>query len=137
MWLRRGTKLHRCADCVYWEPALAYFGEPTGQGGCRFSVSRNRKGDKLRECATYEEVKKMTLEIKPQEVKELESLIIFLKDSLAEHRLLMNPSIVYLVEQTIKALEKLKQIEANQVELEAEGEIVELDEDQAILFKEG
>ena len=69
--------------------------------------------------------------------KELDALIHFWKDSLAEHRLLMSPSTVYLVEQTIKALEKLKQIEANQVELEAEGEIVELDEDQARLFKEG
>jgi hypothetical protein len=34
---------------------LTYFGEPTGQGGCQFSVARNRKGDKLRECASYQE----------------------------------------------------------------------------------
>jgi len=43
-------------------------------------------------------------------VKELESLIQFWKDSLAQHRLLMNPSTVYLVEQTILNLEELKQI---------------------------
>ena len=43
-------------------------------------------------------------------IKELESLIQFWKDSLAEHRLLMSPSSVYLVEQTIKRLEDLKQI---------------------------
>ena len=36
---------------------------------------------------------------------ELDSLIRFWKDSLAEHRLLMSPSAVYLVEQTIKRLE--------------------------------
>ena len=63
-------------------------------------------------------------------VKELESLIHFWKDSLAQHRLLMSPSTVYLVEQTIKSLEELK-------EIKAEGEIVELDEDQAKLFEEG
>jgi len=40
-------------------------------------------------------------------MKELESLIHFWKDSLAEHRLLMSPSTVYLVEQTIKSLETL------------------------------
>ena len=73
----------------------------------------------------------------PEPDRELESLIHFWKDSLAVHRLLMSPSTVYLVEQTIKAMEKLKQIEAKQVELEAEGEIVKLDEDQASLFKEG
>ena len=43
-------------------------------------------------------------------IKELESLIQFWKDSLAEHRLLMSPSTVYLVEQTILNLEELKQI---------------------------
>ena len=41
--------------------------------------------------------------------RELEALIRFWKDSLAEHRLLMNPSTVYLVEQTVKALEELKE----------------------------
>jgi hypothetical protein len=47
--------------------------------------------------------------------KELEALIRFWKDSLAEHRLLMSPSIVYLVEQTIRSLKELKQIkEASQ-----------------------
>lgn len=44
------------------------------------------------------------------QTKELESLIHFWKDSLAEHRLLMSPSTIYLVEQTIKRLEELKQI---------------------------
>jgi hypothetical protein len=38
---------------------------------------------------------------------ELESLIRFWKDSLAEHRLLMSPSTAYLTEQTIKELEIL------------------------------
>ncbi len=56
----RGTILHRCADCSYWEPALTYFGEPTGQGGCRFAPARNRKGDKLRECGEYEEAQQMS-----------------------------------------------------------------------------
>ncbi|MBW2560640.1 MAG: hypothetical protein JRE40_07275 [Deltaproteobacteria bacterium] len=42
--------------------------------------------------------------------KELESLIHFWKDRLAQHRLLMSPSTVYLVEQTIKGLEELKEI---------------------------
>jgi len=41
---------------------------------------------------------------------ELESLIRFWKDSLAQHRLLMNPSAVYLVEQTIKTLETVTTI---------------------------
>ncbi len=39
---------------------------------------------------------------------ELDQLIQFWKDSLATHRLLMNPSTIYLVEQTIKCLEELK-----------------------------
>lgn len=52
-------KLHKCVDCVFWEPALTYFGAATGQGGCRFTLARNRKGDKPRECATYREGKKM------------------------------------------------------------------------------
>ena len=43
----------KCVNCEYWDPALTYFGEPTGQGGCRFSVARNRKGNKVRECDTY------------------------------------------------------------------------------------
>lgn len=42
--------------------------------------------------------------------KELVALIHFWKDRLAQHRLLMNPSTIYLVEQTIKNLEELKQI---------------------------
>jgi hypothetical protein len=46
----------------------------------------------------------------PETDRELESLIQFWKDSLAQHRLLMSPSTVYLVEQTIKRLEELKQI---------------------------
>lgn len=112
MRLKPGLELHRCADCAYWEPALTYFGEPTGQGGCRFTPARNRKGDKLRECDKYREGNKMEaeVEIKPQEVKELDSLIHFWKDSLAEHRLLMSPSTVYLVEQTICNLKELKEI---------------------------
>jgi hypothetical protein len=105
--LKLRLELHRCADCAYWQPALTYFGEPTGQGGCHFSVARNRKGEKLRECDMYGEGRKMAVEVKPHEVKELENLIIFWKDSLAQHRLLMEPSAVYLVEQTIKALEEL------------------------------
>ena len=44
--------------------------------------------------------------------KELESLICFWKDSLAQHRLLMSPSAVYLVEQTIKSLETLENLAA-------------------------
>jgi hypothetical protein len=106
--LKPGLELHRCADCAHWEPALTYFGEPTGQGGCRFTAARNRKGARLRECEKYQEGK--MVEVKPQEVKELESLIIFWKDSLAEHRLLISPFTVYLVEQTIKSLEDLKRI---------------------------
>lgn len=43
-------------------------------------------------------------------IKELESLIQFWKDSLAEHRLLMSPSTVYLTEQTIKSLQELRDI---------------------------
>lgn len=53
MRLKPAITLHRCADCVYWEPALTYFGEPTGQGGCRFSMARNRKGDLVRECDNF------------------------------------------------------------------------------------
>ncbi len=45
-------------------------------------------------------------------MKELESLIHFWKDSLAEHRLLMSPSTAYLVEQTIKCLETLANLTA-------------------------
>ncbi len=102
--------LHRCADCAYWQPALNCFGKPTERGGCPFAPARNRKGDKLRECEIYEEDRKMTAELKPQGTKELESLVHFWKDSLSEHRLLISPSTVYLVEQTIKSLEELKQI---------------------------
>ena len=110
MQLRLGTKLHKCADCAYWKPTLNYFGDPTGRGGCRFSVARNRKGDILRECTKYQELNKMEVEVKPQEVEELEPLIYFWKDKLAEHRLLMGPDTIYLVEQTILNLEGLKQI---------------------------
>ncbi|MBC8276208.1 MAG: hypothetical protein H8E40_14740 [Chloroflexi bacterium] len=46
----------------------------------------------------------------PELDKELESLIHFWKDSLAEHRLLMSPSSIYLAEQTIRSLEELKEI---------------------------
>ena len=42
--------------------------------------------------------------------KELDTLIHYWKDNLAEHRLLMSPSTVYLVQQTIKSLEKLNRI---------------------------
>jgi len=53
------------------------------------------------------------VEVRSQEARELDSLIHFWKDSLAEHRLLMSPSTVYLVEQTIIRLEVLKRIEEN------------------------
>ncbi|MBA7577867.1 hypothetical protein ES708_19722 [subsurface metagenome] len=43
-------------------------------------------------------------------MSELESLIQFWKDGLAQHRLLMNPATIYLVEQPIKALQELKNI---------------------------
>ena len=43
----------------------------------------------------------------PEPDRELNSLIRFWQDSLAEHRLLMSPSAVYLVEQTIRRLETL------------------------------
>jgi len=131
--LKPGITLHQCADCAYWEPALTYFGEPTGQGGCRFATARNRKDDKLRECDKYQEGKPLEgkpqtvsepeLERKPsgmsellksQEVKMLGSLIIFWNDSLAQHRLLMSPSTVYLVEQTIKSLEILANMTTGQ-----------------------
>jgi hypothetical protein len=39
--------------------------------------------------------------------KELDALIHFWRDSLAEHRLLMSPSAIYLAEQTIRSLETL------------------------------
>ena len=39
---------------------------------------------------------------------ELDNLIQFWKDALATHRLLMKPSAIYLVEQTIKLLEELQ-----------------------------
>ena len=45
------------------------------------------------------------------ELKELEGLIHFWKDSLAEHRLLMSPEAVYLIEQTIKSLQDLAERE--------------------------
>jgi len=51
----------------------------------------------------------------PEPDKELEPLIQFWKDSLAQHRLLMSPSTVYLVEQTIKSLEELKNTKEVQV----------------------
>ena len=44
-------------------------------------------------------------------MSELDSLIQFWKDSLAQHRLLMNPATIYLVEQTIKHLERLKELD--------------------------
>jgi hypothetical protein len=120
--LKTGLELHRCIDCAHWEPALTYFGDPTGQGGCRFTPARNRKGDRLRECEKYREGKKMEVEVKPREVKELHSLIHFWKDSLAEHRLLISPSTVYLVEQTIKSLEDLKRIkESNMMSIAKPG----------------
>ena len=42
--------------------------------------------------------------------EELGALIQFWKDSLAQHRLLMSPSAIYLVEMTIKCLGVLKHI---------------------------
>lgn len=50
-------ELHQCVDCAHWKPCLNLFGGPTGHGGCRFSIARNRKGDKLRECDKYQEDK--------------------------------------------------------------------------------
>jgi len=44
--------------------------------------------------------------------EELESLICFWKDGLAQHRLLISPSAIYLVEQTIKSLETLANLTA-------------------------
>lgn len=44
-------------------------------------------------------------------MSELDALIQFWKDALAQHRLLMEPSPIYLVEQTIKRLEELKKIQ--------------------------
>lgn len=44
--------------------------------------------------------------------KELESLICFWKDSLAQHRLLMSPSAIYLAEQTIESLKTLANLAA-------------------------
>lgn len=41
----------------------------------------------------------------------LDQLISYWKDTLAQNRLLLSPSVIYLVEQTIKSLEKLKKIE--------------------------
>jgi len=48
------------------------------------------------------------VKVRSQEARELDSLIHFWKDSLAEHRLLMSPSTIYLVEQTINRLEELR-----------------------------
>lgn len=45
---------------------------------------------------------------------ELEQLIQYWKDTLAQHRLLMNPSVQYLVGQTIKRLEELKKIKESE-----------------------
>lgn len=44
-------------------------------------------------------------------MSELDSLIQFWKDALSQHRLLMNPATIYLVEQTIKHLERLNELE--------------------------
>lgn len=41
-------------------------------------------------------------------MSDLDSLIRFWQDALSTHRLLMEPSAIYLVEQTIKRLEGLK-----------------------------
>lgn len=53
--LEQKVDFHRCADCVYWKPALTYYGEPTGNGGCQFSTPKNRKGNKLRQCDRFQE----------------------------------------------------------------------------------
>jgi hypothetical protein len=53
------------------------------------------------------------VKVRSQKARELDSLIHFWKDSLAEHRLLMSPSTIYLVEQTISRLEKFRRIEEN------------------------
>jgi len=43
-------------------------------------------------------------------MSQLDELIQFWKDWLAETRFIMNPDAIYLVEQTIKRLEELKQL---------------------------
>jgi len=109
------TEPRKCIDCAYWKPALTYFGEPTGRGGCQFTVARNRKGDKLRECAHYRG-KRETNPGEPlpsketQAVGELDELIHYHKDALFYDRHLMAPSVQYLIEGTIRHLEELRRL---------------------------
>jgi len=44
---------------------------------------------------------------------ELDALIHFWRDSLAEHRLLMSPAAIYMAEQTIRSLETLANLTAS------------------------
>ena len=44
------------------------------------------------------------------EIKEIDALIRFHRDGLAQYRLQMSPSAQYLEEQTIKALEELERL---------------------------
>jgi hypothetical protein len=118
------NSLHRCVDCAYWKPALTYFGEPTGQGGCQFSAARNRKGGKPRECTHYRErreagspsvaVEDCSHEPLPSNegktMDELDKLIHYHKDNLFYNRHLMAPSVQYLVESTVKHLEELRRL---------------------------
>lgn len=117
---------HKCTDCAYWKPALTYFGKPTGQGGCQFTVARNRKGDKLRECAHYRQKQETNPgkssatvddcfhEPLPSNGRkttgELDELIHYHKDTLFYDRHLMAPSVQYLIEGTIRHLEELRRL---------------------------
>ena len=47
-------------------------------------------------------------------MSELQALIQFWKDTLAQHRLLMDTFAIYLVEQTIKYLQELMKIKESQ-----------------------
>ena len=57
----RSHDLHRCADCIFWEPSLDWFGQPTGNGGCPFIRARNRKGERLRRCGSYSAAEKVEM----------------------------------------------------------------------------
>jgi hypothetical protein len=89
-------------------------------------VAKNRKGDKLRECANYREkqeanpgkslavVDDSSHEPLPskgrQTMDELDELIHYHKDTLFYDRHLMVPSVQYLIESTVKHLEELREL---------------------------
>jgi hypothetical protein len=124
--LKPTITLHRCVHCTYWEPALTYFGEPTGQGGCHFTVAKNRKGDKLRKCTHYREKQETNPGKSPAVVEdssheplscngrkamdELDELIHYHKDTLFYNSHLMAPSVRYFVESTVKHLKELRRL---------------------------